>query len=285
MAAKKLKASERSTLIGKLTTALKKRYGGKVPEPATQRGVLETLVFGALLEDNVDESAESGYVQLNDGFHDLNEIRVSSIREIEAVISDLPQADWRSLRIKDALQHVFELNYTYDLDSLRKKNQEQASGELGEVPRITPFMKLYTLQAGLGNHVMPVDHHQLALLRWLGLSDSEATEEQAADELKSAVRKADGSLFSYLFRQAANAPGVLAVTLDAMNATDEFDPKSRMSELDGLLDGKKPAAKKAAKSTKAAAKSPKKAAKKAAKSPKKTVKKAARKTKKAAAKK
>ena len=272
MAAKKLKASDRSTFVGKLTTSLKKRYGSTVPSAAVERGVLETLLYSALLEEGTDEPAEMAYTRLHESFHDLNEVRVSSIREIERVLQPLPSSDWRSLRIKDALQHIFELNYNYDLEGLRKKNQDQASGELGEIPRITPYMKLYTLQVGLGNHAVPVDHHQLALLRWLGLAEPDATEEQAASDMKAAVRKADGPLVAFLLRSAANEPGVLAETLPAMTAeadaeAESIDPKSRIAELDGLLDGK------------AAKKSPKKAAKKApAKAAKKTAKKAAKKT-------
>ena len=244
----KLKASERTTLIGKLVTPLKKRYGSKVPEPAEPRDVLQTLLFGAMLEDNTDEAAESGLSSLITAFHDLNEIRVSSIREIERSISDMPAADWRSLRIKDALQHIFELNFNYDLDGLRKKNQDSANSDLSEIPNISPFMRLYTLQAALGNHVVPVDPHQLALLKWLGLSDGDV--DGAADELKSAVRKTDGPLVSYLLRQAANEPGVLVETLefDAEEA-GEVDPKKRISELAALIDGGGKSAKKATKQT------------------------------------
>ena len=269
MAAKKLKASERSTFVGKLATTLKKRYGSSVPAPAVERDVLQTLLYAALLEEGTDEPAELAYTRLTESFHDLNEVRVSSIREIERVLQPLPASDWRSLRIKDALQHIFELNYNYDLESLRKKNQDQASGELGEIPRTTPYMKLYVLQVGLGNHAVPVDHHQLALLRWLGLTEPDATEEQAAADLKSAVRKSDGPLVAYLLRSVANEPGVLAVTLPAMTEEPDaeaasIDPKTRMKELDELLDGKAP--KKAAKKTAPAAKkTAKKATKKAAK--------------------
>ena len=294
MAAKKLKASERSTLIGTLMTPLKKRYGAKPPE--SSRPVLETLLFAALLENNTDEHAESALVSLLDAFHDLNEIRVSSIREIEVPIGDLPEADWRSLRIKDALQHVFELNYDYDLDGLKKKNQETATAELKEVPRITPFMRNYSLQVGIGNHVMPVDRHQLALLRYLGLVELTAGEDTAADELKSAVRKADGPLLSFLLRQAANEPAVLAETesyapiendpdrghetpglppSDALDVDEPIDAKSRIKELGRLLDGK------------ATGKTPKTAAKKTVKkaAAKKTVKKSTKKVVKKVAKK
>ena len=295
MAAKKLKASERTTLLGKLTTQLKKRYGSKAPEPAEPRSVLETLLFGALLEEAIEDEAEPALASMLAGFHDLNEIRVSSIREIERTIPDLHAADWKSLRIKDALQHIFELNFVYDLDALKKKNQEQQAGELSEIPNATPFMRLYTLQAGLGNHVLPVDRHQLALLNWLGLTDAVAAasgkkksppaEELAADELKSAVRKSDGVLLSYLLRRAANEPCVLEVTLDELDAgadDDEVDPKARISELDGLIEGggKPSGKKKTAKATKTTKKAAKAAGKKATKktAAKKSSKRAAKKT-------
>ena len=302
MAAKKLKASERTTLLGKLTTQLKKRYGSKPHEPESPRAVLETLLYGTLLENAVDGQAEPALTAMVAGFHDLNEIRVSSIREIERTFPDLPEADWKSLRVKDALQHIFELNFTYDLDGLKKKAQEQAAGDLSEIPNSTPFMRLYVQQVGLGGHAMPVDRHQLALLRWLGLTDAPATkekkaklepEEVAADELKSAVRKSDGPLFAYLLRQAANEPGVLAVTLAGPEdeaEESEIEPKRRIAELDGLIEGtgaKRPqkAAKKESKASPAAeqAAAKGKTTKKAA--AKKTSRKAARKVSKKASKK
>ena len=52
MASKKLKASERSTIVTKLVNRLKKRYGSKAPTP--ERNVLETFIFAACLEDATD---------------------------------------------------------------------------------------------------------------------------------------------------------------------------------------------------------------------------------------
>lgn len=294
MAAKKLKASEKSALLTKLTTALKKKFGSKAPK--ADRSVLESYMYAACVEDTTDEAAEVAFAKLLDSFHDLNEIRVSTVAEIERPLDTLPQPEFRAMRIREALQHVFEKHFAFDLDSLKKKNLDGATSDLDAVTEVTPFIKLYTLQNGLGAHVVPVDGNQLVLLKWLGIVPGDMKEEAAGDDIKSAVRKSDGQLFAYLLRQCASEPVVieeLSLALD--DDDDEIDVAERLSILQDLLSGKrkptkkkvakkstsKPAAKsKAAKkstTTKTATKT--KTAKKATKTPKKKTAAPAKKTK------
>ena len=280
MASKKLKASEKAAIVSKMVTRLKKRYGGKAPQ--SDRNVLETWIFSACLEDTTEEPAEAAYAALLDAFHDLNEIRVSLISEIERPLETLSEPAYRARRIREGLQHVFEEAFKFDLEPLRKKTQDSVTDDLKKVPFTTPFMRLYTLQAGLDSHVVPLDGHGLALMRWVGLIDKDTDADAASDELKSAVRKADVPLTTYLLRMAANEPNVLAVTLDGSGDGEEVAPDKQATKLDDLIDGKlvkaapkKASAKKSAAKKKAAPKKKVKAAKK----------KAVKKTKKAATKK
>lgn len=258
MATKKMKTSEKAALLTKLTNALKKKYGSKAPK--AERPVLESYMFAVCLEDTVDEAADAAFAKLLDSFHDLNEIRVSTVREIERPLDSLPDPEFRAMRVREALQHVFEKHFAFDLDSLKKKNLDGASSDLDAITAVTPFLKLYTLQSGLDAHVIPLDGHQLSLLKWLGIVEEKTKPEAASDELKGAVRKSDGPLFAYLLRQVANEPDVVE---DISLALDEGEavPSERLKSLLDLISGKrKPAKKKSA---------PKKtAAKKAA--PKKT---------------
>src|SRR5690606_1394941 len=102
----KLKASDRQLLLRKVVTILKKRYGGNVPKES--RNVLETMIFACCLEDARYEDAEAAYQNLLASFHDLNEIRVSSISEVERSLERLDDAAWRAFRARDVLQYVFE---------------------------------------------------------------------------------------------------------------------------------------------------------------------------------
>lgn len=280
MAKPKLKTAEKAALITKLTTLLKKKFGSKVPK--SNRNVLETYMFAACLEDNVDESASQAFATLLEAFHDLNEIRVSTLREIERPLSTLPEPEYRAMRIREGLHYVFEKHFAFDLDGLKKKNLDNASSDLAAIKESTPFMQLFTLQEGLGAHVIPIDGNSLSLLRWLGLCDEKAKAQSASDELKSAVRKSDGPLFAFLLRHAANDLNVIEeLALDM--GDEETSPAEQIKILGDILDGKRKPKKPPKKTKKASSKAATK--KSAKKTSKKATKKAATKKPKAAPKK
>ena len=273
MAAKKLKASEKSAILTKMVGKLKKRYGSKPPE--ADRPVLETFIYAACLEDTTDEAAEAAYARLLDQFHDMNEIRVSLISEIERTLDALDEPALRARRVREGIQHFFEEHFNFDLEPLKKKTQDSASEEIGAAPFVTPFMKNYTLSAGLGAHAVPLDDRQTALLKWVGLVDPETGTAEAADEIKSATRKADVPLLAFLMRQAASEPAVVdVVTGFEPDEGEELDAAKRAAKIDDLIDGKIEAA--APRRKAAPKKSTKKAvAKKKAAPKKKAAKKAA----------
>lgn len=236
MPASKLKASERQAIIQKLATNLRKIFGKKVP--SIDQPVLETMLIAACLEDSTFEEAEAAYERLIAEFHDLNEIRVSSITEIERALGEIEEAAPRALRIRDTLQTAFETYYTFDLDQLKRKTHELAGKELAKYRRASPFMKLFVMQQCLGGHVMPIDGSTHQLLIYLGLVEPETTLEQAAEDLKSAVRKSDAAAVCYLLRCVASDPQ----HRDATELTDEereegVDPHTAPKRLDELLSG------------------------------------------------
>jgi endonuclease III len=230
---KKLKASERQAIARKVMTVLKKKYGGGLPRDS--RPVLETLLFAACLENANYESAERVYAHMLESFHDLNEIRVTSITEIERVLAELPDPDWKALRVRETLQHTFEKHYSFDIDALKRKTMDVAEKRISEIRYLTPFMRLYALQHCLGSHVVPVDDRTLAVLVWLGLVADDATPESAAEEMKSGLKKQDTPLFVHLLRAVATDPkyaGTFTLTKPGKSAKDEgFDPTTAPERL------------------------------------------------------
>lgn len=264
MSAPKIKASERQTILTKLVTVLKKRYVKHLPRD--QRPVFETLLFAALLEESPAEEAELAWKDLIGAFFDLNEIRVSSISEIEHALKRLPHADWRALRVRDALQTVFEAHYKFDLEHLKRKTHEQALKELGTLRFATPYMRMYVVQQCLGGHVLPLDNRSLEVLVWLGLVEPETQLEAAAEELKSSVRKADASLLCHMLRELASDPVFHgSFRLLAAERKEGVDPHDAVERLNSLIasGGKKRSAGKASGSVSKTLKKP--AAKPAAK--------------------
>ena len=195
---KKLKTHDRQSIVQNLMTAMKKRYKSAVPKHS--HTLLETLIYAALLEDVSDADAKAAYDRLMKSFHDLNEIRVSTITEIEEVLSSLPDAGWPALRIREILQHTFEKFYKFDLEELKRKPVEQVEKHLSKFKYTTPFMKLYLIQHSLGTHAIPLDAKSRDFLAFLGVVEPQATIDEAAEDLKPIVRKADTALFCHLVR-------------------------------------------------------------------------------------
>jgi endonuclease-3 len=195
----------------KLMSLLKKRY--KTPLPPGDRPVLDTMLHAVCLEDSTDEEAEETLQRLKSLFHDLNEVRVSSISELAVAFDGVPNAERKALRIRAALQYVFEKNYVFDFENLRKKTLDLAIKQLAKIKELSPFVRSYTLQAALGGHLVPIDESMIAAAVWLGLLPVNATAEQAASELKSVIRKNEAAQFCHLLRCLARDP-LLAKTFE-----------------------------------------------------------------------
>lgn len=281
--AKAIKASDKQAIWRKVATALKKRY--KDNPPKDSRPVLETLLYAACLENTTYEAAEKAYESLLASFFDLNEIRVSSITELSNALGDTNHPEHRALWVRSTLQYVFESNYEYQFEKVRRKTLELAARHLGRIPHITPFMRLYTLQQTMAAFVTPMDDRMKAAAIWLGFVAPGATNEEAADGMKSAVKKADAAAMCHLLRLLANEPKLQVAFEDALAAEtgEEYDLLSAPKRLEALFKSpprrkkvvKKKAARKPAKAKKPAVKS-KVAKKKPSKaSAKKTVKKKA----------
>jgi endonuclease-3 len=241
---KKMKASDRQELLSKVLGVLKKRY--KTSPPKHSRPVLETLLFATLLEDVPYADAEKAYDSMMKGFFDLNEIRVSSVAEIEDTLGDLPSAGWKALRIREILQYAFEKFFAFDLEPIRRKTLELAEKTMEKVKYLTPFARDYMLLNCLGAHAVPADGSSLEFLAFLGVVSPD-NPKHAAEELRGAVRKADVPLFLHLVHSMASEPafhGAFKLKTSEKTAGGG-DPSTAIERLNSVLagGGKRPAAK------------------------------------------
>lgn len=264
-AAKKSKASDKQGISKKIVGVLKKRYGSSVPK--AERPILETVLYAICLENSGVKQADDAFERLESIFYDWNEIRVSTITEIEPAFVGMDDPEWRALRIKTTLNYIFEKKYAYDFEGLRRKTLELAKKQLNRLANITPFVRDYTLQAALGSHLVPVDDKMCHAAMWLGLLEADSTAETASDRLKSAVRKADAPLFCYLLRCLA-VDDELAHEFLTEAPEDGFDLETATNRLGELFKNPPPKPKRVAPSTakKSSSASTKKASAKAAKS-------------------
>src|SRR5438093_10983745 len=93
--------ANKQRLLNLFFTAIKERY--QPPEPEA-RPVLEQLLYSICREGTTRERADQAFRGLRQRFFDWNEIRVSSPREIEAALDDLPDSGVRAQRLLSLLQ-------------------------------------------------------------------------------------------------------------------------------------------------------------------------------------
>ncbi len=233
------KAADKSQVCRKFVGALHKLYGKSVPK--IELPVVETMLFAACLEDNPWVPAEAGLKTLLGSFFDLNEVRVSSVNELELVLAPLHQADWKGLRIRSILRFIFETTYSYDFEKLRRQTLEQAVKTLKKMPDVTPFIRDFVLHEILGSHIVVLDTSMLTAAKWLGLVPETSDLHEGSEYLKGGLKKSEVSEFCCLLRCLATDPKFIPRFTDHAETEQTMaDVMARFAELQ-LPPKKKPA--------------------------------------------
>lgn len=180
-------------LLATLFSTLKKRYG----EPAgpADRPVLEQMVFAVLREGATKADADKAYARLLKTFFDWNEIRVSSMHEVEEALAELPHPAVRAQRVIALLQEVFESTFSFDLDMLSKKGLKQAAKQVGRYQAADDYTVAWVTQQSLGGHAIPIDQPTMRTAARLGLTDGETNPEAVRTSLEHQVPKAKAPQF------------------------------------------------------------------------------------------
>ena len=226
-------ASEsRTTQFVHLHKILKKHY--KPVAADSQRSVLEHLLFACVLEDAHYEPAEESFAGLVHTFFDWNEVRVTSIAELAEVMASLPDPRRAANRVKRVLHSLFEDNFTFDLEGLRKQNQGPTVQWLEKLEGTDHFVIAYVVQAGLGGHAIPVDIGTLRALYAMDLATEDDLASGTVAGLERAIAKAKGMEFGSLLHQlgadfAANpyAPKMRALLLEVNPECESRLPSRR----------------------------------------------------------
>ena len=263
--ASRIKSSDKQKVCRKIVSILRKRYVESVPKQ--DRRVLETMMYAVCLENASASQADSAYDRLGTLFHDLNEIRVSSVSELEIAFDKMVHAAWRALRVKYILQYVFENRFAFDFESLGRKTLELARKQLTKIKYLSPFVRSYTLQVCLGSHVVPLDDRMCRAAIWLGLVEPGTSPEKGSVALKSAVRKAETLTLCHYLRCLASDATVIK-EFDCVKKSppeDGFDLLSAPDRLNELLQQAKTRGKRKSARKKTAKKTTRRSAKKATK--------------------
>jgi endonuclease III len=192
-------STNRTALLAKIHKVLKKHY--KPVAPPAERSVLDHLLYAACLENARYEAADEAFAKLKELYFDLNEIRVTTVTEISEGMTALPDSAAAAQRVKRALQSVFETNYSFDLEPLRKQNIGKAEKDLEKIQGMTQFVRAYVTQNALAGHAIPVSRGAIEVLCAVGaITDAEA-DKQVVPGLERAIPKNKGVEFGSLLQQ------------------------------------------------------------------------------------
>jgi endonuclease-3 len=175
----------KAQFLSDVQTLLKKRYKPKAERAAGRLSILEAVVYGICHEGMSREEAGRALSRFKDDYFDWNEVRVSTLDEIQQTLAGFPQAEERARRIRRFLRQLFEKTYGFNLDPLVKKPLKDALKTLQEYEAFSSdFVTATVIQQALGGHAIPIDADSKRALGRLGITE----EDPAA--LRSAIERA-----------------------------------------------------------------------------------------------
>jgi len=197
----------RASLITKTQKVLKKNF--EAVHPPADRPLLEHWLYACVLENAPFDKADEAFARLQEVYFELNEVRVTTATELAETFSCLPDPLKAGKRVRAVLQAVFEKDYTYDLEPLKKLNIGKAVKTLEDfqtndsvpVAVASPFSVAYVTQQALGGHSIPADAASLRMLNIIGvITDKEEAKGQTPG-LERAIPKTKGIEFASQLHQ------------------------------------------------------------------------------------
>lgn len=223
-----MNASHRADLINKLQKILKKHY--KPASPPADRTVLEHLLYACCLENATFEAADEAFAKVQQLFFDWNEIRVTTVRELAESMESVPDAIAAATRMKQCLQSVFEGQYSFDLEAMKKQNIGKTQQDLAKYQGVTPFAIEYVTQHALGGHAIPLCRGTLEVLAVLDVISEADVAKRHVPGLERLIPKNKGIEFASLLHQLGVDFGISPHGTKIRNLLLEIDPqvKDRM---------------------------------------------------------
>jgi endonuclease III len=195
----------KSQLLNEVHTLLKKRYKPKPEKPGARLTVLEAVVYGICHDGTTREQANQALSRFKDGYFDWNEVRVSSIAEIQSTLAGFTDTEGRAHRIRRFLRQLFEKTYGFTLEGLTKKPLKESLKVLADYEAFSSdYVEATVIQQALGGHAIPVDGPARRALERLGVADHTMETAALRGLLERAVPKNRGVEFGDLLEELAH---------------------------------------------------------------------------------
>ena len=200
---KPMATTSKAQFLTEVQALLKNRY--KLEPGPEKLSILESVIYAICHEDATRSGATQALAQFKESFFDWNEVRVSSLEEIQGVLKNLNQADGRAFRLRRFLRQLFDKTYGFSLDALTKKPQKESIKALEEYEALaSDFVMATVTRLALAGHAIPVDAAALRALTRLGVAEGEADVPTLRATLERAVPKNRGTEFADLIEELAH---------------------------------------------------------------------------------
>ncbi|MCH2118881.1 MAG: hypothetical protein MK161_14400 [Pirellulales bacterium] len=177
-------------MIKKTVRVLRKHFAPCTP--AKDRTLLEHMLFACLLENSSHEAAEKAFDSITKDYFDLNEVRVSSVKELSESFRGLTDPTASAARLKRTLHSMFETVYAFDVEILKKQNLGQAVKTIERYDGSTPFVVAYVTQTALNGHAIPVNDGLMLSFQTIGIVSNSEIKKRAVPGLERTIPKSRG---------------------------------------------------------------------------------------------
>ncbi len=171
----------------KVVAVLERRLGER--KKSKRFNPLEKLIMGILSQRAGRERAERAFRRLKRSFVDLNEVRVSTLGEIEEAIREADPSGNKAPVLRRALTEVFKCSHSADLDFFKEMRPREAGKFLDSIEGLDPKTKSDLMLAVKDEYLLPADVDLLRVCRRIGLVSKDASDEVAYRQLEGTVPK------------------------------------------------------------------------------------------------
>jgi endonuclease-3 len=199
MAKSKKVAASRAARVQEVYAVLRGQYDVP-PRPSEPLPLLEELLLAILCEDAPEEAARQGLQRLKSEFLDWNEVRVSAVQELAEVLDGLSEPDRRATRVKQALRHIFESIYSYNIDGWKSHGVQELQKRLGGQEWFTPFVQARLARQAFDRHAIGIDNVALRVWKRLGIAPPDSDGATFEKSLQRLVTKDKAYELEWLVR-------------------------------------------------------------------------------------
>ena len=193
----------KAQFLTEVQTLLKERY--KLEPGPEKLSILEAVVFAICHEDATRGEAVRVLNHFKANFFDWNEVRVTSLDEIQSVFKMHDKPEARAFQIRRFLRQLFEKTYGFSLDALLKKPQKESIKSLEEYEVFgSDYVMATVTRLALAGHAIPVDAPAIRALTRLGVVEDEVDVATNRATLERVVPKNRGAEFGDLIDELAH---------------------------------------------------------------------------------